>query len=135
MENKDKEAFNYMYSAKEQKEILEIRKKYITPEVKEDKIEHLRRLDEAVTQKATTVSLIFGIVGALMLGIGMSLAMTELVKILNLSNTMSMLVGVLVGIIGIVLVSIAYPVYNRILRHERKKIAPEIIKLTDELMK
>ena len=46
-----------------------------------------------------------------------------------------MLIGILIGIIGIVLVSVAYPIYNSIIKKEREKIAPEIIRLTDELMK
>ena len=46
-----------------------------------------------------------------------------------------MIIGICVGIIGIVLVSLAYPVYNRTLKKEREKIAPEILRLTDELMK
>ena len=46
-----------------------------------------------------------------------------------------MLAGIAVGIIGIVLVCLAYPIYNRIVKKEREKIAPEIIRLTDELMK
>ena len=65
MENKEKETFNYTYSAKEQDEIKAIRKKYAVQEQTEDKMAQLRRLDDAVTQKATTVSLVFGIIGAL----------------------------------------------------------------------
>lgn len=60
MENK--ETFNYSYSAKEQEEIKAIRKKYTVQEQTEDKMAQLRRLDAAVTQKATTVSLVFGII-------------------------------------------------------------------------
>ena len=56
-----KEKFNYTYSAKEQEEIKAIRKKYIAPEESEDKMTQLRRLDSSVTQKASTVALIFGI--------------------------------------------------------------------------
>ncbi|MBP1543057.1 MAG: hypothetical protein J6A16_03085 [Oscillospiraceae bacterium] len=133
MENK--ETFNYTYSAKEQEEIKNIRKKYEAPEKTEDKMEQLRRLDAAVTKKATTVSLVFGVIGALILGTGMSLAMTEIGEILGLQGATAMLVGILIGIIGIVLVCVAYPVYNRIIKKEREKIAPEIIRLTDELMK
>ncbi|MBR2874567.1 MAG: dihydropteridine reductase, partial [Clostridia bacterium] len=69
------------------------------------------------------------------LGIGMSLAMTEIGKILALSEFTSMLIGISIGIVGIVLVSLAYPLYNKILKIERERIAPEIIRLTDELMK
>lgn len=133
MENK--ETFNYTYSAKEQEEIKNIRKKYEAPEKTEDKMEQLRRLDAAVTKKATTVSLVFGVIGALILGTGMSLAMTEIGELLGMQGATAMLVGILIGIIGIVLVCVAYPVYNRILKKEREKIAPQMIRLTDELMK
>ena len=133
MENKDR--FNYTYSAKEQEEIKAIRKKYVIPEQTEDKMAQLRRLDAAVTQKATSVSLMFGVIGALILGMGMSLAMTDIGKMIGLAGGMAMLVGILIGIVGIVLVCVAYPIYNRIIKKEREKIAPEIIRLTDELMK
>ena len=133
MENK--ETFQFTYSAKEQEEIKAIRKKYATPEQTEDKMAQLRRLDATVTQKATSISLVFGVIGALILGTGMSLAMTDIGKIIGLSGGMAMLIGILIGIIGIVLVCVAYPIYNRIVKKEREKIAPEIIRLTDELMK
>ena len=135
MNNNQKNVFSYSYSAKEQEEIKNIRKKYAAPEKAEDKMEQLRRLDAAVTQKATVVSLVFGVIGALILGTGMSLAMTEIGQLLGLQGATAMLVGILIGIIGIVLVCVAYPVYNRIVKKEREKIAPEIIRLTDELMK
>ena len=135
MENKEKETFNYTYSAKEQEEIKAIRKKYAAPEQDEDKMAQLRRLDAAVTQKATSVSLVFGVIGALILGTGMSLAMTDIGKYLGLVGGMSMLIGILIGMVGIVLVCVAYPIYNCIVKKEREKIAPEILRLTDELMK
>lgn len=132
MENK--EIFQYTYSAKEQEEIKAIRKKYAAAE-EEDKMTQLRRLDGAVTQKAQAVSLVFGVVGALVLGTGMSLAMTDLGQILGAYADWAMVLGILIGIVGIVLVCVAYPIYNRIVRKEREKIAPEILRLTDELMK
>ena len=135
MENKEKETFHYTYSAKEQEEIKAIRKKYAVQEKTEDKMEQLRRLDAAVTQKATSVSLVFGVIGVLILGMGMSLAMTDIGKIIGLLGGMAMLVGILIGMVGIVLVSAAYPIYNAIIKKEREKIAPEMIRLTDELMK
>ena len=135
MDNKNKETFSYTYSAKEQEEIKTIRKKYVEEEQTEDKMSLLRRLDAAVTQKATTIALVFGVIGVLIMGIGMSLAMTEIGEMIGLLGSMSMLVGILIGIVGIILVWMAYPVYNRVIRKERKKIAPKIIKLTDELMK
>jgi uncharacterized oligopeptide transporter (OPT) family protein len=132
MENK---SFNYTYSAKEQEEIKAIRKKYAVQEQAEDKMAQLRRLDAGVTQKAQAISLIFGVIGALILGMGMSLAMTDIGKMIGLVGGMAMLVGILIGIVGIVLISAAYPIYNFIIKKERERIAPEIIRLTDELMK
>ena len=127
--------FRYTYSAKEQDEIKAIRNKYVAPQQTEDKMAQLRRLDASVTQKATMVALIFGVIGTLILGTGMSLAMTELGEAIGLGGGVAMLLGVLIGIVGIVLVCVAYPIYNRILKKERERIAPEIIRLTDELMK
>ena len=132
---KNEETFNYTYSAKEQEEIKAIREKYSAPEKSEDKMDKLRRLDASVTQKATVVSLVLGIVGALILGTGMSLAMTDIGKIVGFSLKVSLVVGILIGIVGIILVCVAYPAYNSIVKKERKRIAPEIIRLTDELMK
>ena len=129
MEEKN-ETFNYTYSAKQQEEIKNIRKKYAAPE--EDKMEQLRKLDRQVTQKAQAWAIALGVVGALILGTGMSIAMTDLTGFLG---STAMFVGIPVGLIGIVLVALAYPVYNRILKKERQRIAPEILRLTDELMK
>ena len=131
MENKD--SFNYTYSAKEQEEIKAIRKKYVTPEETEDKMAQLRRLDAGVYSKATTVSLIVGVIGALIMGIGMSLILTDIGAMLG--TALSMIIGISLGIVGIILVCLAYPIYNHTLTKEREKIAPEIIRLTDELMK
>lgn len=133
MENKEKETFSYTYSAKEQNEIENIRKKYAAPE--EDKMERLRRLDASVTGKATMTALIPGIIGTLFLGIGMSLAMSDLSGMLGFSQSMALFMGIMIGLIGIVLICLAYPLYNRVIKKERAKIAPEILKLTEELMK
>lgn len=135
METQNKETFNYTYSAKQQEEIKAIRNKYIKPEKAEDKMTQLRRLDNAVTQKATVVSLVFGVIGALIMGSGMSLVMTELYKKLGMGHNLAMLIGIIIGVVGIALVGIAYPIYNRVIVKERQKIAPEIIRLSDELMK
>lgn len=135
MENIEKESFNYTYSAKEQEEIKAIRNKYTATDEQEDKMTQLRRLDASVTKKASIYSLAFGIIGVLILGIGMSLAMTDIGKVIGIFQNMSMLIGIIIGVIGIALVCVAYPVYNRIVKKEREKIAPKILHLTDELIK
>ena len=133
--NNENKGFQYTYSAKEQAELKRIREKY-TPSTKaEDKMERLRKLDAGVTQKAQVVALIFGIVGALILGAGMSLCMSDFAEILGSYRDMAMVIGIPVGLVGGVLAALAYPMYNLIVKRERKKIAPEIIRLTDELMK
>ena len=133
--NKEKDAFTYTYSAKEQAELRRIRDKYTAPTEVEDKMARLRRLDQSVTNTAQTVALVFGVIGTLILGSGMSLCMTDLGEILNLNGTLSMVIGIIIGVVGGVSASLAYPIYNAIVKAKRKKLAPEIIRLTDELMK
>ena len=129
MENKD-ETFTYTYSAAQQQEVESIRKKYLPKE--EDKMEQLRKLHNSATKKAQAWSIALGVIGALILGTGMSLCMTELSGFLGGT---AMFLGIPVGIVGMVLVALAYPVYNRVLKKERARIAPEILRLTDELLK
>lgn len=117
--------FQYTYSAKEQEELKRIRSKYAPKE--ENKLDHLRRLDAQVTQKATLYAIIVGVVGSLILGTGMCCCMVWADSVFIL--------GIIVGILGIIAVSLAYPLYNRILKQERERIAPEILRLTDDLMK
>jgi len=133
--NQEKSGFTYTYSAKEQTELKRIRDKYTVPTEAEDKMERLRRLDASVTNTAQTVAIVFGVIGTLILGFGMSLIMTDLAEILGFGENMAMLIGIIVGIVGGILASLAYPIYNAIVKAKRKKIAPEIIRLTDELMK
>ena len=134
MEDKDMEkGFCFNYSAKEQEEIKKIRQKYQPQE--EDKMARLRRLDAGVVKKATAISLAIGIIGALVMGSGMSLVMTDIGELLGIQGTMRLLIGIIIGVVGIVLVCIAYPVYNYVVKKEREKIAPEILRLTEELMK
>jgi hypothetical protein len=132
MDNNRNKNFSYTYSAKEQAEVKRIREKYTPAEKTQDKMEYLRKLDASVTKKGTVISIILGIIGSLIMGCGMSLAMTELGTLLG---EYAMLIGIGVGIVGIALVALAYPVYTGVTKKERERVAPEIIRLTDELMK
>lgn len=122
---KENDSFRYTYSAKQQEEIRTIREKYVAGEP--DKMEQLRKLDRSVTQKANILSLAAGIIGTLLLGIGMCCCMVW--------GGGWFIPGIIVGVAGIAVVAAAYPLYNAVIRKERAKIAPEIIRLTDELMK
>ena len=133
--NNESKGFQYTYSAKEQAELKRIREKYMPPSEEENKMERLRRLDRGVVQKAQTVALILGVIGTLILGFGMSMCMTDFGDILGSHKDLAMLIGIAIGVVGGILAALAYPTYNLVLRRERKRVAPEIIRLTDELMK
>lgn len=122
--------FEYTYNAQHQQEVESIRKKYLPKQ--EDKMEQLRQLHHSATQKAQAASIGVGTVGALILGTGMSLCMTPLGAALG---SMAMVIGIAVGITGLAMVALAYPVYNRVLSKQRQRIAPEILRLSDELLK
>ncbi|MBQ8140684.1 MAG: hypothetical protein IJ038_03195 [Clostridia bacterium] len=134
--NNDDKSFTYTYSAKEQEELKRIRNKYAyTADTEEDKMEQLRRLDRSVTKKGTIAACIIGVIGALILGIGMCLVMTSFSDILGSYEYLAMPIGTAVGLLGIILVILAYPLYSHITKKEREKAAPEILRLTDELLK
>ena len=126
----NQESFDFTYSAAQRQEIETIRKKYLPKQ--EDKMEQLRKLHNSASQKAQSWAIALGIIGTLILGTGMSLFMSELSDLLG---GFSMFVGIPVGLVGLILVALAYPVYNKVLKKERERIAPEILRLTDELMK
>lgn len=122
-----KETFTYTYSASQQEEIKRIREKYAPPTQTEDKMERLRKLDRDVTKPGLIVALIVGIVSTLVMGFGMCCTMVW-------SETL-FVPGIVIGVIGIVGICVSYPLYTRITRKQRDKLAPEIMRLTDELMK
>lgn len=121
----NKNNFSYTYSAKQQEEIKNIRKKYLPKE--EDKMEQLRKLDQNAAKPGKIASLTLGIVGTLTLGVGMCCTMVWADKLF--------IPGIVIGVIGIAAVLAAYPVYTHITKKQREKIAPEILRLTEELMK
>lgn len=130
--------FSYRYSAKEQAELKKIREKYTTPIISEEenKMDRLRKLDASVTKTARVVAICFGVIGSLVLGFGMSLCMTDLYTIFGESfEDSAMIAGIIIGVFGGALASFAYPTYMWIVKRKRTKLAPEIIRLTDELLK
>lgn len=132
--NNDQKVFEYNYSATEQAEIKKIREKYTLQEKKtESEIDLLRELDAGVTKKGLIAALTLGIISTLILGAGMSLVMTELGKNLNIEH--AFVIGILMGVIGLIGVIMAFPLYKFIVKRERARIAPQIIKISDELLK
>jgi hypothetical protein len=122
-----KEGFTYEYSAKQQKEIREIRARYEEKPTEQSKMDALRKLDASVARKGTIASIIIGIISCLVLGTGLSMVMVW-------GETL-FLSGIAVGIVGLLGITFAYPVFNYITKKQKEKIAPEILRLTDELLK
>lgn len=123
VENQEKQGFEYTYSAKQQKEIERIRKKYLPKE--EDKMELLRKLDKEAERPGTTAALAVGILGALLLGVGMCCTMVWSASLFVL--------GIFVGLLGIALIAAAYPLYKKVTKVQREKAAEQILALTREL--
>lgn len=121
---KEKAVFEYTYSAPQQSEVRKIREKYLPKEV--TKLDQLRALDAAVTKRGTAVSLVHGILYSLILGLGMSCCMVW--------AGVWFVPGILIGCIGLAGVATAYPIYNHIVKQDREKIGPEILRLSEELM-
>ena len=121
----DRERFEFTYSAKQQKEVERIRNKYVSKE--ESKMEKLIRLDKQAERPGTIVSLIVGILGSLILGVGMCC-----VLVWN-SSIENFVAGIVIGIIGMLVAGFAYPIYKKITKKERAKIAEQVIALSNEL--
>ena len=115
--------FHYTYSAPQNQEVLAIRRKYM-PQA-ENKLEELKRLDRHVQQSGVMESLIVGITGCLVFGLGMCMAM----KIIG----HSLALGVIVGLIGALIMIPAYPIYRAVSSKTKAKLTPRILQLADEL--
>ncbi|MBE5950657.1 MAG: hypothetical protein E7260_03570 [Lachnospiraceae bacterium] len=127
----EKKTFEYKYSAKQQEEIDAIKQKYLPKqEQPEDKMETLRRLDRQAERPGMIAALTLGVIGILIFGSGMSLAM---VLPAGVPVILCYVMGILLGIFGIFLMALAYPAYKKITKAQREKIAPQILKLTEEL--
>ena len=118
--------FSYKYSAEENNEIQEIRKKYMPQS--ESKLDELKRLDAQVQNAGVVASLCTEITSSLILGLGMSLAM----QVLG-SGITTMIAGICIGFVGMAGMLTAYPVYRAKQRKEKEKLSPRILELAEEL--
>lgn len=96
-------------------------------------LDELKKLDNRVKKPANIFAYIYGSVGAIVMGSGMSLVMTDIGKTVGITNTMA--AGVIIGIIGMIAVISNYPIYRNILGARRKKYAGKIIAISDRIMK
>lgn len=95
----------------------------------DSKVVALKKLDRKAKRPAEIFTYSFGIAGALILGAGMCLAM----GVIGSGTLLFMVLGIIIGIIGIVVVSVNYQLYKRILAKGKQKYAFEIMELAKEI--
>ncbi len=95
-------------------------------------IDELKELDKKVKRPANIFAYVFGSISAIVMGSGMSLVMTDISEIVGIRNPM--LWGIVIGVAGMLMAIVNYPVYKRILASRRKKYADKIITLSNKLM-
>lgn len=115
--------FRYNYSAEQNREVQEIRKRYLPRE--ESKLEELKRLDRKVQTSGQIQSLTIGIIGCLIFGTGMCFALGVL--------GISMILGVILGLLGVLVMLPAYPVYRRCRSKAKAAHQDRILELAAEL--
>lgn len=119
--------FDYVYSVpteNERREIESIKKQYMAAPKEESKLENLRNLNKRVTQPPLIVGLTMGVIGTLVMGLGMTMVLEW-----NL-----WIGGIIVGVLGIAMIAVAYPIYRAVLNRNKKKYGRQIIELSNELL-
>lgn len=110
--------------------VQKIRTQYTEKE--HSQLDSLKELDAKVKRPANVFAYTFGSVGAIVMGSGMSLVMTDIGSTIGIENGMTP--GIIIGIVGMLMAIINYPIYKRILSSRRKKYAEQIMKLSDKIM-
>lgn len=119
---KQENTVNITYSAEEQKEIDSIRAKYQPGEKQQPtNLDKLKKLDAKVESKAMVSALSEGIISTLVLGVGMTCVLVWNQPV----------IGVIVGVLGLAGALYAWPLYQKVLKKERGKAAPEILRLSE----
>lgn len=111
--------------------VQKIRTQYTEKE--HTQLDALRELDAKVKRPANVFAYIFGSISAIIMGCGMSLVMTDIGSMIGMTNTM--IPGIVIGVVGMAMALINYPMYNGILNSRKKKYADQIMKLSDKIMK
>lgn len=96
---------------------------------KASKVVALKKLDRKAKMPAIVFTYAFGIISALIFGTGLCLSM----KVIGAGTTGSMILGIIIGLVGMALMTVNYPLYTRILEKGKQKYAFEIIELAKEI--
>ena len=110
--------------------VQKIRSQYTEKESTE--LDALRNLDAKVKRPANVFAYVFGSISAVIMGAGMSLVMTDIGTTIGIADPM--IPGIAIGIVGMLMAIINYPIYKRIMSSRRKKYADKIVKLSDKIM-
>ena len=96
-------------------------------------LDALRELDAKVKRPASVFAYVFGSISAIIMGAGMSLIMTDIAEKIGFGFE-PMLPGIIIGVVGMILALLNYPMYKGILGRRKKKYGTEILKLSDKIM-
>ena len=96
-------------------------------------MDELKALDAKVKKPARVFAFTYGSIGAVVMGAGMSLVMTEIGAMLGMGETL--VPGIGVGLVGLTMVLTTYPIYKKLLASRKKKYAKQIVELSDRIMK
>ena len=107
-----------------------IRAQYMKKESTE--LDELHRLDAKVKRPASVFAYIFGSISAVIMGAGMSLVMTDIGSTIGMDSTM--IPGIVIGVVGMVMALVNYPIYKGILNSRKKKYGAEILSLSEKIM-
>ena len=117
--------FSYTYSAEKHEEIEKIRRKYTVRPDPDEKLNKLRKLDRSAELPGKIISIIVGVVGTMIFGGGLSLVLTKEMYI----------IGSVTGLLGLAAMGSAVPICRKITDSRRRIIAPEILRLSEEIEK
>ena len=111
--------------------VQKIRTQYT--EKQHTEVDALKELDAKVKRPARVFAYTFGSISAIVMGAGMSLVMTDIGTTIGLAS--AMVPGIAIGIVGLGMALATYPIYQKMLNARKKKYAPEILKLSEKIMK
>lgn len=110
--------------------VQKIRTQYTEKE--HTQLDALKELDAKVKRPANVFAYLFGSISAIIMGSGMSLVMTDIGNTIGIEN--ALIPGIIIGVIGMLMAIVNYPIYKKMLASRRKQYADQIMKLSDEII-
>ena len=109
-----------------------IRAQYMEKEEQSTELDALRALDAKVKRPATVFAYVFGCISAIVMGAGMSLVMTDIGAAIGITS--ALVPGIVIGVAGLGMALLTYPIYKGILNRRKKKYGADILALSDKIM-